>query len=478
MGFLKKQSLKISDKKRTRAAELTLRESIYPLCLVTVLFFLWGFSYGLLDTLNKHFQETLNITRSRSSGLQAAYFGAYPLASLGHANWILRHYGYKPVFIWGLCLYGVGALVAWPCILHRSFAGFCAAIFIIGNGLGALETAANPYLTVCGPPRYAEIRINIAQAFNGVGTVVAPVLGSYVFFKKTEDNTDSLKTVQWVYLAIAVFVFLLAIVFYFTWIPEITDADMAYQAETTHAGTDVKPFIKQYRLFHATFAQFCYTGAQVAIAGSFINYVTETRGNTSSSLGAQFLAGAQGAFALGRFAGVVLMKFIRPRYVFLAYMTLCIVFISPSITQRGNTGMAMLYITLFFESIIFPTIVALGMRGLGKYSKRGSGFIVAGVAGGAVVPPLLFVAADANNSTAKAMGVPLAFFLAAWTYSLAVNFVPAYRDVADKFSIAEIGIVPQAHDEESKGEGGVMSEGFGKTRVPAETEHISGTEKI
>lgn len=200
--------------KRTEQKTLTTFTPLDPLCLVTILFFLWGFSYGLLDTLNKHFQNTLGITRARSSGLQAAYFGAYPLASLGHANWLLRHYGYKVVFIWGLCLYGIGALVAWPCILHKSFGGFCAAIFIIGNGLGSLETAANPYITVCGPPRYAEIRINFSQAFNGVGTVVAPVLGSYVFFKKVDDNTDSLKTVQWVYLAIACFVFGLSVVFY------------------------------------------------------------------------------------------------------------------------------------------------------------------------------------------------------------------------------------------------------------------------
>ncbi|KAF2475772.1 MFS general substrate transporter [Lindgomyces ingoldianus] len=479
MKIFKKNSLKISDNKRTRAAELTLRESIYPLCLVTILFFLWGFSYGLLDTLNKHFQETLNITRSRSSGLQAAYFGAYPLASLGHANWILRHYGYKPVFIWGLCLYGIGSLVAWPCILHRSFGGFCAAIFIIGNGLGSLETAANPYLTVCGPPRYAEIRINVAQAFNGVGTVVAPVLGSYVFFKNTGEDLQSLKNVQWVYLAIACFVFLLAVVFYFSPIPEITDADMAFQAEETHAGTDVKPFRKQYRLFHAAFAQFCYTGAQVAIAGAFINYVTETRENTDSALGARFLAGAQGAFALGRFAGSAIMKFVRPRYVFLCYMTLCIVFIAPSITQRGNTGMSMLYITLFFESIIFPTIVALGMRGLGKYSKKGSGYIVGGVSGGAVVPPLLFAASDAQNSTAKAMSVPLAFFVAAWTYALCVNFVPAYRDVADKFTTTKIGVEnAQANDEESQVRDGVMGEEIGKVESPMQTEHVDPEKKM
>jgi MFS transporter, FHS family, L-fucose permease len=224
---------------------------------------------------------------------------------------------------------------------------------------------------------------------------------------------------------------------------------MAFQAEETHAGSDVKPFRKQYRLFHATFAQFCYTGAQVAIAGYFINYVDETRSNTDSSLAAKFLAGAQGAFATGRFIGVGLMKYVKPRWVFLFFLTMCIVFIAPSITQRQNTGMAMLYIVLFFESICFPTIVALGIRGLGKHTKRGSGYIVGGVCGGAVVPPILAAAADAHNSTAKAMVVPLMFFVGAWTYALAVNFVPSYVIPADKFHTTEIGLVGAADEEKA-----------------------------
>ncbi|ROW17182.1 hypothetical protein VPNG_01419 [Cytospora leucostoma] len=438
-SFWRERSLRTSDKKRTKAAELTLKESLYPICLVTVLFFLWGFSYGLLDTLNKHFQNTLGISKARSSGLQAAYFGAYPLASLGHAAWILRHYSYRAVFIWGLCLYGIGALLCIPAIIHRSFAGFCVCIFIIGNGLGSLETAANPYITVCGPPKYSEIRINISQAFNGIGTVIAPVLGSYVFF--TFGDEAALKNVQWVYLAIACFVFFLAFVFFMsTNIPEITDADMAFQAEESHASAiSSKPFIKQYRLFHAAFAQFCYSGSQIAIASYFINYVTETRANTSSALGSQFLAGAQGAFAIGRFAGVGVMHLVKPRIVFGIYLSMCIVFIGPSVTQRGNTGMSMLYVTLFFESICFPTIVALGMRGLGRHTKRGSGFLVAGVMGGACVPPLTGAVADMHN-TALAMVVPLAFFVGAWSYALAVNFVPSYRDTADAFTETEVGL--------------------------------------
>lgn len=249
---------------------------------------------------------------------------------------------------------------------------------------------------------------------------------------------------------------------------------MAFQAEETHANTAVKPFWQQYRLFHATFAQFCYTGAQVAIAGYFINYVSETRAGTSDPTAARFLAGAQGAFAVGRFAGVGIMKFFRPRWVFLVYLTGCIIFIAPSITQRGNTGMSMLYITLFFESICFPTIVALGMRGLGKYSKRGSGFIVGGVCGGAVVPPLLGVAADAQDSTAKAMVVPLCFFVCAWSYSLAVNFVPAYRIPADKFGETKIGIENAGRDEES----GSQSPGEKGALEHTETPEIRETGKV
>lgn len=190
--------------------------------------------------------------------------------------------------------------------------------------------------------------------------------------------------------------------------------------------------------------------------------MTETRPNTDSSQGAKFLAGAQGAFALGRFMGVGFMKFIRPRWVFLFYLTNCIVFIAPAITQRGNTGMSMLYVTLFFESICFPTIVALGMRGLGRHTKRGSGFIVGGVAGGACVPPILGAVADLHNSTAIAMSVPLAFFIAAWSYSLCVNFVPEYRDPADKFHTAQIGIKNGVKDEENlskvEGEKAVLQE--------------------
>jgi FHS family L-fucose permease-like MFS transporter len=136
------------------------------------------------------------------------------------------------------------------------------------------------------------------------------------------------------------------------------------------------------------------------------------------------------------------MHFYKPRWVFGVFLTMCIVFLAPSITQRGNTGMSMLFVTLFFESICFPTIVALGMRGLGRHTKKGSGFIIGGVIGGACVPPLLGVAADARG-TGFAMVVPLCFFVAAWSYPICVNFVPSYRNCADAFTAVDVGIRPQ-----------------------------------
>ncbi|KAF8469491.1 major facilitator superfamily domain-containing protein [Kalaharituber pfeilii] len=442
MGFLRKQKLGTRDDKVTNASDLTFRESIVPLCLVTILFFLWGFAYGLLDVLNKHFQVALNISRAKSSGLQAAYFGAYPVASLTFAGYILKRYGYKPTFMTGLCLYGVGALLFWPSGVKRSFGGFCGATFVIGSGLGTLESAANPYLAVCGPPKYADMRLNLAQAVQAVGTVVGPVLASQVFFKNVND-TD-LGSVQWVYLGIAIFVFLLAAVFYFAPIPEITDADMERQAQIM-AGMkegqngqseerEVKPILHHWSLLWATFAQFCYVGAQVAVASYFVNYVTEVRSGTSNSMGANFLAIAQGCFAIGRFIGSGVMKFILPRKALLIFFSGVVVFQALSVGLRGNIGLSMISLLLFWESICFPTIFTLGIKGLGKHTKTGATFIISSIIGGAVVPPLLGVAADSFNDTGRAMIVPLAFFICGYSYPLAVNFYPRLRQIVDDYS--------------------------------------------
>lgn len=187
---------------------------------------------------------------------------------------------------------------------------------------------------------------------------------------------------------------------------QVTDADMEFQVKETHVEGSDLPFRKQYRLFHAALAQFMYCGGQVAIASYFINYVVETRRNTDSALAAKFLAGAQGAFTVGRFSGTLFMAYAKPRMVFLAYMVGVVTFLGAATGTRENTGLSMMFLVLFFESVCFPTIVALGIRGLGRHYKRGSGVIVAGVLGGACVPALTGKVADIYNDTGKAMVVP------------------------------------------------------------------------
>src|SRR5258705_10675482 len=170
-----------------------------PIILVTSLFFLWGLAYGLLDVLNKHFQETLNITKQRSTLLQAAYFGAYFLIALP-AGLFMSKAGYRKGIILGLLLYATGALLFYPSAQNASFPFFLLAVFILASGLTFLETAANPYITVLGPPETSEFRLNLSQSFNGVGSFVGPIVGGALFFgSQATDQPSQLSSVKFVY---------------------------------------------------------------------------------------------------------------------------------------------------------------------------------------------------------------------------------------------------------------------------------------
>jgi len=445
---------------RTSAAALTTRQSILPVTLVTTLFFCWGFAYGLLDVLNSRFQVALDITKGQSSGLQAAYFGAYFIGPLTYSGWFVRKFGYRWTFILGLLIYCVGALMFWPSAVYGSFPGFCASLFICGSGLSTLEVSANPYIAVCGPPKYSEIRLELSQSIQAVGSVVAPVLASKVIFAHVGEDGKSLEAVQYVYLAIAIFVALLALVFFLAgkYIPEITDSDMAEQEVTVASNYVDKPLRKQYTLFFGVLAQFSYVGAQVGCAAYFINYFTDANPqlsvNEGHRQGANFYAIAQALFAVGRFAAAGIMYLgIKPRWVLLTFQTAIVIFISAAMgvdTGNANTpnwgGISMLMIVLFFESCIFPIIFALTLRGLGRHTKRGASFLVASVCGGAVIPAILGNVAD-KIGTQKAMCVPLAFFVLAWSYPLYLN-VAKGREL-DAYTESHVGTQQAGADSDS-----------------------------
>jgi len=429
----------VSNKGLTGASALTVKQSLFPCILVTILFFLWGFAYGLLDVLNANFQTALNVTAARAGGLQGAYFGAYFIAPLTYSGWVVRKFGYRWTFIAGLTVYGVGALMFWPSAVYRSFGGFCGSLFIVGSGLSTLETSANPYIATCGPPRLSELRLELSQSVQAVGSVVAPLLAARVFFKNT--NIHDLSKVQWTYVGIAAFVFLLAVVFFFAPIPEITDADMALQAEQCSdlTGYQDRPLRKQYKLFFGVAAQFCYVGAQVAVASQFINYCKHTAGLSASTSSDRYAIG-QSLFAIGRFAAAGLFLFTKPRWVLMLFMTMIMIFIACAIGAHGEAGIACLSLVLFFESCIFPTIFTLSLRGLGRHTKRGASWIVSSISGGALFPALTGLLADRSGYNI-AMVVPLCGFFVAFAFPIYLNTVCA-REL-DGFRVTKIGY----HDE-------------------------------
>ncbi|KAM5385558.1 hypothetical protein ACJZ2D_000757 [Fusarium nematophilum] len=409
----------VADNDVVQAVHMTARQSLVPNLSVTCLFFLWGFAYGLLDVLNSHFQSLLNISGSMASGLAAAYFGAYFLCPPTLSGFVLRRCGYRITFITGLAILAIGCLLFWPSGIKKSFGGFCGSMFIVGCGLSTLETAANPFLAVCGPPKYSEVRLNLAQGVQGTGSFVAPLLASRVFFADTIDTEASLSNVQWVYLGVAGFVVILIAIFLVIPMPEITDADMAAM-EGEIGEYDPGPFRKQYNLFLAVWSQFCYVGAQVALANYFINFCLE-HGKTHAQA-SDLLAVAQGLYTANRFiaAGLMLIPACKPRLILAVYLALCAVFMTAAIPTKGPSSIALLILVFCAESACFACIFATGLRGLGRHTKRGGSLLVAAISGATVFTPAAGAVMDASNASI-AMVVPLAGYIMAWAYPLYIN---------------------------------------------------------
>jgi FHS family L-fucose permease-like MFS transporter len=385
-----------------------------PLILVTSLFFLWGLAYGLLDVLNKHFQETLNITRQRSTLLQAAYFGAYFLIALP-AGIFMNKAGYKKGIMAGLLLYATGALLFYPSASMASFPFFLLSLFILASGLTFLETAANPYITVLGKPETSEFRLNLSQSFNGVGSFIGPIIGGMLFFgnEKTAGTEGNLDNVKLVYIGIAAIVLIVCWIFFRTPMPEIKEDSLV--SETT--ATSHKKLTDQTHFIWAVITQFFYVAAQVGIAALFINYCTEKNVGISNEQASYYLSASLLLFTIGRFAGTAIMKFIAPNKLLALYAVINIILCAIAVWFDGMLPIYALMAIFFFESIMFPTIFALGVKNLGADTKRGSSFIIMSIVGGAVMPYVMGWMAD-QYSTAFAYIIPMFCFLFVVYYGL------------------------------------------------------------
>jgi FHS family L-fucose permease-like MFS transporter len=380
---------------------------LIPLVLVTSLFFLWGMAYGLLDVLNKHFQETLNVTKSRSTLLQAAYFGAYFLVALP-AGIFMNKYGYKKGIIMGLLLYACGAFLFYPAAEQMNFNFFVIALFVLASGLTCLETAANPYVTVLGPPDTAAFRLNLSQCFNGVGAFIGPVIAANLFFRNGEES-GQLDTVKLVYIIIGVIVLMIAVLFFRTPLPEIKESEII-----SSKALDRKPLFKHSNFTGGVIAQFFYVAAQVGIAALFINYCTESGNGIDNSKASYLLATSLLLFTIGRFAGTALMRKIAPNKLLSAYAIINVILCIIVVAGHGWMSVYCLMALFFFQSIMFPTIFALGLKDLGHHTKKGSSFLIMSIVGGACMPVIMGIVAD-KYSTAAAYLVPmLCFLVVAW----------------------------------------------------------------
>lgn len=371
--------------------------------LVTCLFFLWGFSYGLLDVLNKHFQETLDITRARSALLQAAYFGAYFLMALPAAA-LMERRGYKTGILLGLGLFACGALLFIPATRAGVFEYFLFALFVIACGLACLETAANPYATVLGPAETSERRLNLAQSFNGLGTFIAPFIGGKLFFGASTSGISGSHGVQLIYVATALVVIAIAVLIWRTRMPEVSADASSVAAAAPHA-----PLLSQRHFVFAVIAQFFYVAAQVGAGAFFINYAVDHIPGLSSERAAYLLAVALGCFLAGRFLTTALMGAISAARLLSVYAVINILLCGVVIAGMGKVSVAALIAVFFFMSMMFPTIFALGIKGLGAQTKRGASFIIMAIVGGAIVPWFMGRLADIA-------GIETAFWIPAFCF--------------------------------------------------------------
>jgi FHS family L-fucose permease-like MFS transporter len=378
---------------------------LMPFVMITSLFFLWGFAYGLLDVLNKHFQETLNITKSRSTLLQAAYFGAYFIVALP-AGIFMNKYGYKRGIILGLLLYAAGAFVFYPASEASSFNLFLLALFILASGLACLETAANPYVTVLGDPETATTRLNLSQCFNGVGSFLGPVIASYLFFNNNAaTESGNLDSVKMIYVIIGIMVLIVAGIFMRTTLPEIKEATIVSASELNE-----KPLFSHSNFSFGLVAQFFYVASQVGIAALFINYCTESGVNIDNAAAAKFLSIGLILFTIGRFVGTSLMRVIPASRLLTIYAMINVALCAVVISQQHWLSIYALLALFFFMSIMFPTIFALSIKDLGRHTKKASSFLIMSIVGGAIVPVIMGLLAD-RYTTATAYVIPLICFL-------------------------------------------------------------------
>ncbi|MDO4160722.1 MAG: MFS transporter [Prevotellaceae bacterium] len=340
---------------------------LVPFILVTTLFFLWGFAHSILDVLNKHFQDSLDISKAGSALVQTMVYGSYFIMALPVGKLITKH-GYRAGVLVGLVLYGIGSLMFIPGNYLQSFPFFLFSLFIIGCGIACLETSANPYATVLGDMKAAERRINLAQSFNGMGWICGPLVGGiFLFSDNSEDQNIAIP-----YTIIGIVVLLVAL--------------------------------------------FLYVAAQTGINSFFINYMTDHSGIAAREASLWLSFGGMGLFMLGRMGGSLVMKFFRSDRLLAICAVVAAIAMLVAMIGYGMTGVYAFFVCYLCESIMFPTIFALSIKGVGGETKKASSYLIMTIVGGAFAPLVMGYIAD-NVSITAGFSVPFVCFIGISVYA-------------------------------------------------------------
>ncbi|WCT14097.1 L-fucose:H+ symporter permease [Mucilaginibacter jinjuensis] len=403
---------------------------LFPLILVTSLFFLWAFLHNINPILIPHLKKACQLNDTQSSFIDLSVYLAYFIIAVP-AGLFMHRYGYKKGIIIGLILYATGAFLFIPAASTRSYPFFLFGLFVIASGATFLEAVANPYITFLGDKATSAQRLNMAQSFNGLGSFIAPIIGGKFILTGIEHTPAQLKlmsqhqftsylqseadTVKMPYLIIGVAVTLLIILFVITKIPEVNaDPDDLHSPATDFS-------VKVLRHSHfrwSVIAQFFYVGAQVGVGSFFIRYAKYVAGVNEKQ--AAFLWGgiAMVGFMAGRFIGTFLMRYVKPSVLLSIYAAINITLLLIALNASNQTALYAVIAVPFFMSIMYPTIFALGINGLGNEAKIGASFLVMSIIGGAAAPLLMGVISDRTGSIQNAYIVPLICFCVVLYYGL------------------------------------------------------------
>jgi MFS transporter, FHS family, L-fucose permease len=421
--------------KRHKMPELTPSRQWAAVSIVSSLFFLWGFAYGLLDTMNFHVREIMGLERKHAALLATGYYAAYLLCPLPFSGPMIKKYGYRCAFIVGLVLFMLGNFAMGGAARGMTFVGMVASMFVVGMGVSTLERAANPYAAKVGPAGTAELRLVFAQGAAAIGTIVAPLVAAQAV-PEGSRNEEKIASVVTLYNGVGFGVLGLVVLFIGIFfgtpvVPEI-DEELHEQDDTAKAraakGRCARffshPIWSNRRLWCAWFANFINISNQVIVAQFFIEYARTVRPGKTSGVQAQnFLSVAQTFFAVGRYVFVVMIIWIKPRMAVLIFVALAVGTVGIATSVTGYPGILMLKLAMFAEGPTFPTIFATGIRDLAAHSSLGESILIMSICGGAVGPPVFGIIADMFNVRVAFWLPAVGFFFPVFWYAVGLNSV-------------------------------------------------------